>query len=212
VIENKTAYIIAAGPIESYEYVKNNIPKDAFILCADGGIRHCKKILVNPNVLISDFDSSEKEHFENCEVITFPCEKDDTDFSLCIKKAIELGFKKIIAFGALGGRIDHTIGAIQMLEYCLQNGMECALCDYKNKVFMLPPNKKISIPLNKNENVSLFSYSKECTGVTLNGMKYPLEDATLTRDFPLAISNKVISQEGSVIFKKGVLLLVLSQD
>ena len=186
------------------------IAENAFVICADGGIKHCEKLGINPDIFIADFDSSETQYPKNCEVITYPSEKDDTDFSLCVKKAIELGFNNIITFGALGGRVDHTIGAIQILAYCVQKGVRCTLSDYKNQVTMLSSGDKV--PVKFKDNVSLFSYSRKCEGVTLKGMQYPLENATLTNSFPLGISNKVIEENATICIEKGLLLMVFSQD
>ncbi len=207
--KNKTAYIIAAGPIENYNYIKSLIPKNAFIICADGGIKHCETLNIKPNLIISDFDSSIEENYK-CEVIKFPCEKDDTDFSLSIKKAINLGYNNIVAFGALGGRIDHTLGAIQMLEYCLNKDVNCTLVDLKNRVQMIRGETEILIEP-KDENISIFSYSSTCEGVTLKGMKYPLENGKLTSSFPLGISNKAL-KKSVISIKKGTMLVVFSQD
>lgn len=207
--ENKTAYIVAAGPVEDYNYIKSMISDDAFIICADGGIKHCKALNITPNLIISDFDSSHEELFD-CEVLKYPSEKDDTDFSLSVKKAIQLGYKNIIAFGALGGRIDHTIGAIQMLEYCLKKDVTCTLADRKNRVQMICGETEIPVK-SSNENVSIFSYSPICEGVTLKGMKYPLKNATLTSEFPLGISNKA-TEDAKIYLKKGTMLIVFSQD
>ena len=207
--KNKTAYIIAAGPVEDYDYIKKIIPADAFIVCADGGIKHCKALNINPNLIISDFDSSVEENFE-CEILKFPCEKDDTDFSLSVKKVIELGYDNIIAFGALGGRIDHTIGAIQILEYCLNQGVKCTLVDKKNQIQMIRGETELLIKKGS-KNVSLFSYSEKCEGLTLTGMKYPLENGVLTSFFPLGISNMAI-EDAKINLKKGTMLIVFSQD
>lgn len=208
-IKNKSAYIVAAGPIEDYQYIKNKIPEGAFVICADGGIKHCKILGIKPDLIISDFDSSKEEYFD-CEVLKYPAEKDDTDFSLAIKKAIELGFSNITAFGALGGRIDHTIGAIQMLEYCVDNGVSCTLVEKKNCVRMIRGETSILIEKN-NQNVSIFSYSPKCEGVILKGMKYPLENAVISSSFPIGISNKTI-EDSEIYLKSGTMLVVLSQD
>ena len=211
-IKSKTAYIIAAGPISNYTYVKEKIPNDAFVLCADGGIKHCEKLEIVPNIIISDFDSSENRAPLNCEVITYPAEKDDTDFSLCVKKAISLGFENIVTFGAVGGRIDHTLGAIQIVSYCADRNVKCALLENKNEVYMLNGGESMALNNPQNKNISLFSYSEKCQGVFAKGVKYPLNNAKLTNSFPLGISNKAVSETVEISLEKGKLLLILSQD
>ncbi len=211
-IESKTAYIIAAGPILNYNYVKEKIPNDAYILCADGGIKHCEKLKIAPNIIISDFDSSEDNPPKNCEVITYPSEKDDTDFSLCVKKAISLGFDNIVTFGAIGGRIDHTLGAIQIVSYCADRNVKCSLLEDKNEIYMLNSGESMILNNPQNKNISLFSYSEKCQGVFAKRVKYPLNNAELTNSFPLGISNKAISETAEISIENGKLLIILSQD
>ena len=46
--------------------------------------------------------------------------------------------------------------------------------------------------------------------MTVRGMKYPLEEAEVTSDFPLGISNEFTGREALVRVKKGALLCIKS--
>ncbi len=54
--------------------------------------------------------------------------------------------------------------------------------------------EKVTFPENFEGIFSLFALDSSVTGVTLEGMKYPLQDGELTNSFPLGVSND-ISQE-----------------
>ncbi len=56
--------------------------------------------------------------------------------------------------------------------------------------------------------VSVFSYTNECTGVTIQGLKYPLDNARLTSRFPLGVSNEFLGIPSSVTIGVGTALLV----
>ena len=51
--------------------------------------------------------------------------------------------------------------------------------------------------------VSLFCLGKDATGITLKGLKYPLENGTLTSHFPLGVSNHFTGKDASVTVKCG---------
>ena len=58
----------------------------------------------------------------------------------------------------------------------------------------------------KGDTVSLLPLG-EARGVSLRGFFYPLEDATLTTDYPIGVSNVVTRQEASVCVREGDLFL-----
>ena len=49
--------IIGSGQINDYEYLKKQIHKDDYIICADGGYNHAKNMGIVPQLLVGDFDS-----------------------------------------------------------------------------------------------------------------------------------------------------------
>jgi thiamine pyrophosphokinase len=59
--------------------------------------------------------------------------------------------------------------------------------------------------------VSVFSLSETSTGVTLKGLKYPLDRATLQNSFPLGTSNEFLGSPASVEVEDGTLLIVPSE-
>ena len=46
--------------------------------------------------------------------------------------------------------------------------------------------------------VSVFAMGEVAEHVTIAGMKYLLDDATISNDFPIGISNEFIGEEGSI--------------
>jgi thiamine pyrophosphokinase len=53
----------------------------------------------------------------------------------------------------------------------------------------------------------VFSAGERAEGVTLKGLKYPLEDATLTCDYPLGVSNEFAGGPAEVTVRDGTLLI-----
>lgn len=206
-MEGKKAYIFASGPVSDYNFVSSLVDKDSYILCADGGLEHCLKCGISPDVVIGDMDSYNGK-VDDKILIKHPTEKDDTDTSLCIKHAIEKGYNEIDVFGAIGGRFDHSFANVQLLLYCKERGVNCRLCD-KETLFVVH-NESVKMPVKKGTTISIFSISVKSNNITLKGFKYPLERAKMSNDFPLGVSNVSVSEEIEIAVEDGTLLVVIS--
>ena len=51
--------VMGAGEIRDYEAVSALLEPDAFVICADGGLKHCPKMNLRPHLLVGDLDSLE---------------------------------------------------------------------------------------------------------------------------------------------------------
>ena len=93
-------YIVAAGDCEKISVNKN---ENDLIIAADAGVRYCQRDNILPDVIIGDFDSLGFIP-DSRNVISLPVAKDDTDTSFAVKYAMDKGYKKIVIFGAAGGK------------------------------------------------------------------------------------------------------------
>ena len=60
--------------------------------------------------------------------------------------------------------------------------------------------------------VSLIPFSEKVCGVTLRGLKYPLTDYTMGGFNSLGISNEIVSDEATISFSSGELIVIESKD
>lgn len=181
-----------------------------YIICADGGYLHVQKLGLVPNVILGDFDSAPMPTRTDCEVIVTPAEKDDTDTMLAVKLAIERGYTDIKLYGALGGRLDHTIANLQAAAFAKEKGATLILSDDKNTAFMIQ-DERVRLPKTEGY-LSVLSYSDECVGVSETGVKYPLDNETINSRFPLGVSNEIIEEFCEISVEKGMLLIIISKD
>ena len=72
-------------------------------------------------------------------------------------------------------------------------------------------NGFIQFPSNREGTVSVFAVDGDAVGVTIEGLKYPLKDHTLTFSNTLGVSNSFVGKEGSVSVKEGELLVFLEE-
>lgn len=201
--------VIFAGAQLDMTVDEINIPEGVFVICADRGLEHAKMLGIVPDLIVGDFDSLGYRPDEDCEILAFKPEKDDTDLMIAVKQAIARGRKNIAIYSALGGRLDHTIGNIQSIAYALEHGASAELISADERVCLLSPGK-YSFDKNDDLSLSLFSYGGEVTGLTLSGTKYTLENGTLSDSFPLGISNVITSDNAVISFESGRLLVIRS--
>lgn len=194
--------IFCAG---GFERLVMPIEKDDYILAADGGLAHVKKLGLAPHGIIGDFDSLGYVP-ENAQV--FPVEKDDTDSMLAVRKGLELGYREFILYGALDGpRLDHTIANLQTLLFLENHGAKGALVGLK--YFITTVNDGIlNLPKADQGIVSVFCLGEKAEGVSIRGLQYELEDAALDSGFPLGVSNHFVGKDASISVEHGTLIVM----
>ena len=186
--------IVAAGEIHNYGSAISFLRKDDYFIFCDGGLSHAESLCMKPNLIVGDFDSCDSDvlskYEEQCEIIKLPREKDDTDTLYAVKLAVERGYSDFLILGAMGGRFDHALGNISILLYLEGLGKKAVLID-DYSVMQIAGSK----PLLIEDNCSYFSVltvAGDVSGVTIKNAKYPLENASLSADFQLGISNEVL--------------------
>ena len=202
-----TCYIIGAGEVGILDFVPD---KEDMVIACDGGYRHWKKWGIRMDLVVGDFDT-----LGYCpthpNVIRLNPRKDDTDTLAALKEGILEGFRCFHFYCGTGGRIEHTIANIQLLAFLSQSGRQGFLHD-GNSILTTITSSKLTISRRESEFVSVFSYSEECQGVHLHGLKYELTDAVLHNTFPLGISNEFKGTESSISVRKGTLLVVFPKE
>lgn len=204
----KKCSIFAAYKIENYDrIVTDNL---GYIICADGGFVHTEKLGISPQLVVGDFDSVNPCGKYKDIIKVYPSEKDDSDLMLAVRAAIKEGCTYIDIYGATGGRLDHTIASLQTLLFAQNHGAEATLIGDSDEVCLLK-NGSRTFEKRKGWYFSIFSVTEECIGVTLEGLKYPLNNYTVTNSFPIGLSNEIIAEKCKVFVEKGILFIVFSK-
>jgi len=196
-------YIFGAG---SFDGLDRRPAKGDYVIAADGGYRWCLQEGIEPDLLLGDFDSL-REVPDFPRILRVPVEKDDTDMMLAVKKGLALGQRTFHLYGGLGGtRTDHTIANLQTLLYLAVRGAQGYLYG-RGEWYTAIRDGSADFPARPEGILSVFCMGAPASGVTIRGGQYPLEDACLTADFPLGVSNHFVGQPIRVTVKKGALLL-----
>lgn len=189
------------------------------VIACDSAIDFFWRNRLFPDLILGDFDSAGADAADffkgqaRVRFERFPAEKDWTDTELAVRRALEDGPSRIDLVGATGGnRIDHMLGNIQLLALALGEGAAMFLLDTHNRIRLLAEGCRIARSEQYGDFISLLPFGGTVYGVTLRGMKYPLNLATLTPDITLGISNEIVDETAEISFSEGKLLMIETRD
>lgn len=207
---SKRAVVFSAVPVESdmAAYVQ---PGD-FIVACDAGYRNAAKLGVRPDLIVGDFDSAPQPETDR-ETIVLPHVKDDTDTQFAARWLVEHGYEEVTLLGALGGaRIEHMFANVSTGLFLAMHGIKTILADARSEMHYLLPGKELILERKDWMYLSVFSLGAPMTGVTLQGVYYPLENATLSElDYPLGTSNEFVEPVAHLQCAGGHGLVVLTR-
>lgn len=211
------AFIFAGGKDFCAEKM-TDIPDDCdLVIAADSGCETLKLFSqavkkIEPHIILGDMDSYSKEKIGEFDsfFMPFPPEKDDTDTALAVDLAIKIGCDKIIIAGGLGGRLDHTLANVFLLEDIERSGAHGIITDGKNRAYMAR-NENIFCRSDR-KYLSLIPLDEEICDVKMEGFKYPFIAENLSRRRFVTVSNEIVTDGAKVIVGKGKALIVESGD
>lgn len=203
-MDNKRCFIFGAGD-KSRIYHRPE-PGD-FVIGADGGYELAKENGIEPQLVLGDFDSlGYIPRLQGIDTIVHPVMKDDTDMMLCVHEGISRGFDTFIIYGAMGGRLDHTIANIQVLSYLARMGRVGILVGEKEMVTVV--SDSICFDQSYKGIVSVFAHSDRALGVTEKGLLYEIEDFIMENHMVRGVSNEFKGVPSTISLKEGLLTVI----
>ena len=211
--------IISGGELGDIDYTKEHIKGNALawdlVICADGGARHLEKLGIIPDLLVGDFDSIdplllERYREAGIKVQSYPKEKDWTDTQIAVDIAIERDADDVWIIGALGSRWDHSYANIMLLYRLEQRGIRAKILHSNNTIEMSMDILEIQGVVG--QTVSLLPFSQDVLIKSTQGLAYPLNNAVLTLDYPIGISNVLIEEQATIKVGEGWVIAILSKD
>ena len=216
-----TAYIFTGGQVfaDSLAELVPEIPEGSLVIAADSGYNNAKKLGAKPDMLLGDLDSLDRtglgaHELDELEKLIVPSIKDDTDTQLAVDTALERGAESIVLIGGLGGRLDHTLSTVFLLEYIADKGAGALVTDGRNRArLMKSTGGRQTLRVERGyKYLSLVSLTDTCEGVTVSGVFYPLWDARLVRSYSYAVSNEITADFAEISLRRGTLLVIESRD
>lgn len=204
--------VLGAGEIVDYAAVAARIPRDSFVICADGGLAHCAPLGLRPHLLVGDLDSAGNPPAD-VPVLPLSPHKNYTDTTHAVEEAIGRGYRTLLLCGMLGGRLDHTLANLQTLGQCAVRGISASITDGRTDIYPLCPQLNggvLKLAPRQGHYFSLLSLVDACSGVTILGGMYPLDDYPLSSLEARAVSNEFLRDTVTVTLDSGVLVVVVT--
>lgn len=206
--------IFANGLVPDPDKVRALLRSGDHIVCADGGTRLALALGLHPEILIGDLDSivgADRRRVEqiNVPIRTFSPDKDETDLELALDHALQGNPAAILIIGAVGGRLDHTLGNIALLSDSRLSGIDCRIDDGVEEVILCRTSAEV---LGKaGDLVSLIPWGRLAMGVRTDGLRWKLVGDTLYPDRSRGISNELLAERAIIHMEPGMLIVVHSR-
>jgi thiamine pyrophosphokinase len=202
--------IFANGHLPDLDAAHALLRPDDFILAADGGTRHALALGRNPNIIIGDLDSLTFDirplTEQGTQVIQFPRDKNETDLELAIQHAVDMKPDQIVIIGALGGRLDQTLGNLALLSNIQRSTCNVSLDDGVEEIFFC--RNQTQVQGRSGDIVSLIPWGAPVEGVRTEGLRWSLSDETLYPYKTRGISNELLGGTATIQTRSGLLLIV----
>ena len=206
------ALILVNGELHRPGVLRRRIRAETFdlVLGADRGAHYANTLNVTLDAVIGDLDSlsdSARQSIGNAEFISYPPEKNETDLELALLYAKEQGADQIVMVGAIGGRMDMTIGNILLLTHVSLGSCRVEVWHGEQTGWVIkPPGEDISGQ--QGDTISLIPLNGDALGITTEGLAYPLKDEGLTLGSVRGISYLLEKSSAHVKLLNGLLLVV----
>lgn len=183
------------------------------VIAADGGVRIARTHGLPIDAVVGDLDSATDGDLawaraEGAEVVQFPEDKERTDLELALDRADAAGVDRIIAVGVDGGRLDHELGNWAAVSATRSALVEVHTAHGTALILHGEGHRRAELTGAEGDVVSLLARAGDAVGVTTEGLRWPLSDATLTPTGTRGISNEFVGSSASVEVDRGILLVV----
>lgn len=209
------AFVFTGGKIYP-EFITEHPSGEDIVIAADSGYENARLTATSVSHLVGDFDSfpggdPESTVPRSVEILRVPAEKDATDTQIAVSIALEKGAEEIVIIGGLSGRLDHTLSNLAILESLAESHVHAVITDGQSRARFIRSTSYL-IARTQYRYLSLIAADETVKGVSLDGCKYPLKNAKLSRSFQYAVSNEITGNCALISVKKGGIYIIESRD
>jgi thiamine pyrophosphokinase len=182
------------------------------VVAADGGARYALAAGIVPDLIVGDMDSLGKPlqrelEARGVELERHPTRKDKMDGHLAVFAAAERGATAAEFVCATGGKLGAVFAVPHILLAAERRGLTSNVVADWGGMFVVEAGFRI-VKGAPGDSVSVFPLAGPATGVTEEGMDYPLTNATLEPGDTLGFHNELVGAEAKVSVEGGTLLVV----
>ncbi len=181
-----------------------------YVVAADAGAASAFAFGYVPDVVIGDLDSIDAETLARIEreavpVEPYPRDKNATDGQLALERALREQPGETYLLGFLRGpRLDHAVANVLLLALAPPGTV---LLEEQNECWLVRSGESHAWRPDPGEIVSLIPLSGDATGVTTQGLRWPLADAVLRLGDTWGLSDEPLETDVRVSLGGGLLLV-----
>lgn len=179
-----------------------------YVIAVDAGLSHLEGIGRKADLALGDFDSLGYVP-KDIRTARFSAKKNKSDMELALERARNMRHDEIFVYGALGGRLDHTLANLHLFaKYSEKGAIVNAIGVNEATTFVTGPDT-YEMPAQESGTISVFSLSDEAKGVFERGLAYELDDATLSNRTSLGLSNEFIGEPVLIGVESGTIVVIV---
>ena len=196
---------VLAGRDLNFEKFEQIARSASIVIAADGGAQTALDLGRQPDIVIGDLDSLEPSVQEGLPDVRHDPDQMTSDADKLLTLAHQLGYRHIALLGIEGDLPDHVLSTLHSIARAT---IEVTLLFRRGSGWVLTGETFRAWPTYPGQRVSLLPLS-ECREVTLQGVVWPLDSATLSAESTGSISNQSNDTEISVKIASGTAFLFL---
>ena len=206
------AAIFLNGAPDSERLIQAVAERADFVMAADGGARFALAAGIVPHLIVGDMDSlgedlAQEIERRGAELERHPVRKDKMDGHLAVLAARERGATAAEFVCAAGERVGAVFALPHILLAAERLGLRSSAVADWGRMFVVETGSR-DVKGTVGDSVSVFPLAGQATGVTLEGMGYPLTNATLEPGDTLGFHNELVGGQAKVSVEGGTLLIV----
>ncbi len=205
--------VTGAAPLPAHAVAA--VPTGAIVLAADGALDHALAAGLIPAGLVGDLDSVSADGLAWAEahatIQRHPPDKNHTDTELALATAADLNPQRLMLISGGGDRLDHTFAAIGALGASPLTSIPTIdgwWGDHRLAVVHGPGRTRFEVA--PGTTISLLALHGPCTGVSIDGVRWPLDRADLEPAVGLGVSNEATNDAVGVSVLSGVLTIFIN--
>jgi thiamine pyrophosphokinase len=205
--------IIANGHLLDSSAARRHIRDGDRIICADGGANHAVAMGLVPHVVVGDLDSLAPDLRAYLETIgvhfeVYPVLKDKTDLELALRLAIAEGADEVNLLATMGGRLDQSLANLLLLTQAEWAEARVRVIEGDEVAWIVRGGQHTTVTGEIGDTLSLIPITYQITGVWLDGVQWPLHDATLHLGDTLTVSNTLSAPAAHLQIGAGLAVIV----